>query len=109
MWVLSTISRKIDIGTWERDWRRSSSDDVQLVLRFETSQISISERSYCTLVAKSYVNIFSTTAPLINKHKRKFCQYPAVLTSLLAKKNKTSKVTEIILRIEHARETCVTV
>ena len=27
----------------------------------------------------------------------------------MAKKNKTSKVTEIILRIEHARETCVTV
>ena len=28
---------------------------------------------------------------------------------LWQKKNKTSKVTEIILRIEHARETCVTV
>ena len=28
---------------------------------------------------------------------------------VLWQKNKTSKVTEIILRIEHARETCVTV
>ena len=86
---------------------------------------------------------FSTTARLINKHKRKFDQYLAVRTSRLVNnpymflfinfvvwheraifgsqthstldktaldrrfttKNKTSKVTEIILRIKHARDT----